>query len=228
MSVTTGLSSYDQPVTTSEIGQRLSLPRLSPYVALTGSADAALQLYRWNATISATLFELVGHAEIVLRNALDDQLTALRHRSGDATGEWFWTATPWFQPWWTAPMSKLIVQARGRSFSSGTVHPGKVVAELNFGFWRYLLTARYEASLWTPALRHAFPTGLARTTVYDLVENINTFRNRVAHHEPIHTRNLHDDIERLTRLIEWISPPTAMWALDSIGPRLDQLFETRP
>jgi hypothetical protein len=125
-------------------------------------------------------------------------------------------------------MSKLIDQSRGRSFSSGTVHAGKVVAELNFGFWRYLLTARYEASLWTPALRHAFPAGLARITVYDLVENINTFRNRVAHHEPIHTRNLHDDVDRLTLLIEWISPPTATWALAAIGPRLDQLFQTRP
>lgn len=99
-------------------------------------------------------------------------------------------------------MAKLIDQARGRAATTGIVHPGKVVAELNFGFWRYLLTARYEASLWTPALRHCFPIGLARSTVYDPVENINAFRNRVAHHEPIHARNLHDDIDRLTQLLE--------------------------
>ena len=32
-----------------------------------------------------------------------------------------------------------------------------MVAELNFGFWKFLLARPYEATLWTPALWHAFP-----------------------------------------------------------------------
>ena len=31
--------------------------------------------------------------------------------------------------------------------TTGPVHPVKVVAELSFRYWRYLLTARYEVSL---------------------------------------------------------------------------------
>jgi hypothetical protein len=220
--------SYDHPVNTTEISERLSLPRLGPYLAVTGTLDSALALYQWNATVSATLFELVGHAEIVLRNALDEQLIDLRRRSGDPSGEWFVTSTSWFHPWWTAPMITIIDRARQQGTTAFVVHQGKVVAELTFGFWRYLLTARYEASLWTPALRHAFRPGLARSTVYELVEQINAFRNRVAHHEPIHSRNIQDDIDRLAQLLEWISPPTAIWALESVQPRLTELLQSRP
>ncbi len=35
--------------------------------------------------------------------------------------------------------------------------PGRVIAELNLGFWRFLLAKRYEETLWTGTLRHAFP-----------------------------------------------------------------------
>ncbi|HXL93420.1 MAG TPA: hypothetical protein VN969_31200 [Streptosporangiaceae bacterium] len=39
------------------------------------------------------------------------------------------------------------------------VVPGKVVAELHFGFWRYLLASKYYTALWVPALSAAFPAG---------------------------------------------------------------------
>ncbi|WP_440311559.1 hypothetical protein [Leucobacter chromiireducens] len=32
-----------------------------------------------------------------------------------------------------------------------------MIAELNLGFWRFLLAKRYEETLWTGTLRHAFP-----------------------------------------------------------------------
>ena len=100
--------------------------------------------------------------------------------------------------------------------------------ELTFGFWRYLLTAHYEASLWTPALRHTFPVGMARGTVYDLVEQINILRNRVAHHEPIYRRNLQTDILRIEQLLNWISADTADWALDKVETQIHDLFLARP
>ncbi len=37
----------------------------------------------------------------------------------------------------------------------------RLVAELSFGFWRYLLSSRYHASLWVPDLHRAFPRGPA-------------------------------------------------------------------
>lgn len=126
-------------------------------------------------------------------------------------------------------MIKNLNRARSKAKdSSGTVRPGKVVAELTFGFWRYLLTAHYEASLWTPALRHAFPSGLARGTVYELVEHINILRNRVAHHEPIHRRNLQTDLLRIEQLLDWISPDTSNWAFNNVETDLYRLLDAQP
>jgi hypothetical protein len=50
---------------------------------------------------------------------------------------------------------------------------GKVVAELTFGFWRYILAGTYQATLWSPALRHAFPhlRTRDRAAVYGPVDN---------------------------------------------------------
>jgi Abi-like protein len=219
-------------MTSAEIHQRVSVPRLSPYLNAAGSVDNALALYRWNSAMSASLFELVGHAEVVLRNALADELTNLRTASGDSTGAWFWAdpqGPPWFQPWWQPEMIKNLNRARSKAKdATGTVRPGKVVAELTFGFWRYLLTAHYEASLWTPALRYAFPQRIARSTVYDLVEKINILRNRVAHHEPIYRRNLQTDISRIEQLLDWISPDTSQWAFDKVETQLYPLLAANP
>jgi hypothetical protein len=210
------------------IEHHLSPARLGPYIAEAGSVEQALQLYQWNAAISAALFELIGYSEVILRNALTTQLSQLRINAGDPTGEWF-TITRWFQPSWTTPMIDSITRARrSAQQASGVVTEGKMVAELTFGFWRFLLTARYEASLWTPALRHAFTSGLSRRTVHDTVEHINMLRNRIAHHEPIFQRPLADDLAAITTLLHWISPPAADWAIAATSQRLDPLMNSRP
>jgi hypothetical protein len=43
--------------------------------------------------------------------------------------------------------------------------PGKVIAELNFGFWRYLSTAAHHYPLWIPYLYNAFKPGTVRQAV---------------------------------------------------------------
>lgn len=45
---------------------------------------------------------------------------------------------------------------RGREVE---VH-GTVIAELSFGFWRYLVASRYLTALWIPGARAAIPHGL--------------------------------------------------------------------
>lgn len=105
-------------------------------------------------------------------------------------------------------------------------HEGRVVAELTFGFWRYLLIARYEHSLWNPAIRAKFSalghlSGTdSRRQVYDRVENLNYLRNRVAHHEPIYEPFVMPNGNRigpqdvLTDAIEaisWANPKAATW-----------------
>ncbi|MCO5973185.1 hypothetical protein [Actinoallomurus soli] len=87
------------------------------------------------------------------------------------------------------------------------------MSELGFGFWRYLLSARYEQSLWTPALRHAFPElrPQRRREVADRVARLHLLRNRLAHHEPIHRRDLAADHADLIFVASAICPHAAAW-----------------
>jgi hypothetical protein len=55
--------------------RRLSPERLHPYLTVAhGDLDSALALYAWNANLSAAISKTVGHVEIILRNALHNNL----------------------------------------------------------------------------------------------------------------------------------------------------------
>jgi hypothetical protein len=63
--------------------------------------------------------------------------------------------------------------------------PGKVIAELPFGFWRYLSSAAHEKTLWVPCLHTAFPERTDRRDMDRPIGRLHQLRNRVAHHEPL-------------------------------------------
>jgi hypothetical protein len=72
-------------------------------------------------------------------------------------------------------------------------NPGKVVAELTFGFWVELLKSSNHIPLWMARnLRSAFPNapGLNRRMIYSRLKAIQLLRNRISHHEPFLIMNL--------------------------------------
>ena len=129
-----------------------------------------------DATVAGALWEVLGHVEVVLRNARHDTLTARHQRRGRA-GHWY-----------ADPVGELpqharddVGRAKQRLLRAGAPPlPGKIVAELGFGFWRFLLARRYTASLW-PALRPAFPylPGPDRRLLEAPVARLHVGRNRV-------------------------------------------------
>jgi len=172
---------------------RISSARLSGYLSATNrDFDQALRLYEWNVLISGAFFESLGQLEVLLRNSLSQQLSTYNRRGLNGTngsGNWFSDPHMPLQP----QMFSLINTAvRHVQQQRATVTQDRVIAELMFAFWRYLLDARHQAELWSPALRHAFPNlrPRVRQAVYDPLERLNAMRNRIAHHEPIHTHNL--------------------------------------
>lgn len=95
---------------------------------------------------------------------------------------------------------------------------GKVVDELKFVFWQSMFTSRHDTRLWNTRLASSLPGALAGSTekalrerIYRDLETIRRVRNRVAHHEPIFTRDLQSDLNRMLELIELRSPETAVW-----------------
>jgi len=207
----------------------ISPERLGPYERAAGDPDRALALYVWNLEASAAFFADLGVLEVALRNACHDQLRAWNAQQGRT------------RPWYDHPVLDDrrrgdVAEARRRVRQGrGTETEGRVIAELAFGFWRQLHAARYEAVLWTPALRRAYPRlqPRRRSAVYDRLDHLNTLRNRIAHHEPVHGHDvgrtgkdlggLHAD---LVELLAWINPPVATWLV--ARSRLPALLAGRP
>jgi hypothetical protein len=171
------------------VSRRLSAERLAPYRLIAGpEPGAAISLYEWNVEVSSAWFSVICDVEVLLRNAMNEQ--------------WYLTRAGAF-----SPEAQLAV-ANARSLSTRDGRPesvGQVVTELNFGFWRFLLTSRYERSLWRTCLYRAWPGQGRRQVVHDAVYRLHGLRNRVAHHEPIHNRPLRE-------LMRWRSRQLAGYA----------------
>ncbi len=84
----------------------------------------------------------------------------------------------------------------------------KVVAELSFGFWRYLLARRYTA-----LLRPAFPHlgGSDRRTLELPVTNVHRLRNRVAHHEPVIAESIPARYDDILTIVGAVDPALRTW-----------------
>lgn len=126
-----------------------------------------------------------------------------------------------------------LIEARARATRNGRrseVH-GRVIAELSFGFWRYLVESRYLTALWTPALHRSFPYGpqdvlTRQRQVRSRVQQLHFVRNRAAHHEPIHQRDLRRDLDAALDLLGWVHPVAAEWAADVTS--LSAVLDARP
>ncbi len=203
----------------------LTAERLGSYwEAAQGDLEAAFALYEWNIDVSAAALSLTAMVEVLLRNALDREMRA-------------WAAKRGVHDWLAvAPLDDRGVQdirkararaARGRH----SVTHGHIIAELNLGFWRFMMSRRYLTSLWVPALQHAFPhaDGDARHKQRVLeghTQQLLFLRNRAAHHEPLHRRSLDADLNRSLELVRAIHPTAGDWV--AAKEQLGHVLTLRP
>lgn len=194
----------------------LSPERMSTYVkAAGGDREQALRLYTWNTAVSAAFYGPLQGLEVTLRNAMHREL---RGAYGPA--------------WYDNPACGLdagtldrIDKAKRTLQKNGyAIDPPHVVAELAFGFWVSLLgkgghgrtpdtsKRNYDMTLWRTALYKAFPhSRSSRVAIHKPLDYLRTFRNRIAHHEPIFDRDLAADFRSILTVSRWICPQTAGW-----------------
>jgi hypothetical protein len=210
-----------------DLARLVSAPRFARYVSAAGSPERAAGLYAWNVRLTGAVHEELGMLEVVLRNALDRQLSKYHQVALNGDGHWY--ADP-LMPWQSARMVDQIERARAQATASWRVPElhGKVIAELTFGFWRYVLAAPYQNALWAPALRHAFPhlRPARRGAVYPLVDRLNALRNRVAHHEPVHALDIAARHREVLQVAGWIDPAGGAWIADL--SRVTAVLAARP
>jgi len=203
------------------IEEWLSAGRFATYLeAAGGSRSRALRLYEWNAQLSASFLHDLAHLEIGLRNICDRELNAAR-----CFGENHWTEPQTIHALFpTSARSRpearrarsndrnstprqTVERARSRVSepASNRAIPGKVIAELTFGFWTYLASDLHEKTIWVPYLHKAFPAGTNRKKLNVTLTSLRDFRNRVAHHENILT-NPEAKRRQLVSVAKLISP----------------------
>jgi hypothetical protein len=214
------------PVTKQELAikKTLSGQRLSTFEQATSvlpKERGALALYLWNAQVAATMLGGViltcvtplHVCEVAIRNAVSDAI------SNEYGPHWPWESAflgslpnsgKWNMRQHLASLSSAVPRA--------AINTGKLVPELNLVFWEKMFTARFDARIWTPHLFSVLPNVPRNLTAHRVrgilskeLEKIRRLRNRIAHHEPIISRNLSADLRSLVNLVGFRCADTAAW-----------------
>tara|TARA_R110002124_G_scaffold76758_4_gene205721 strand:+ start:5260 stop:5922 length:663 start_codon:yes stop_codon:yes gene_type:complete len=166
----------------------MSTPRMNRYLIAVGNdSRKAMTLYRRNLRLSQELFTIISCFEVSLRNAIND-LYVKEHGS-----EWLKKSVSsrgFFSTRKCKGTSKII-RRKLKSLGSDYIHP-KLVAEMDFGFWRYLYASPQFSAAGKKLLK-MFPAKPKSSPaiqydnkyVFRQLEKINNLRNRIAHHEAV-------------------------------------------
>lgn len=186
----------------------LSLARLQTYINSAGP-EKALELYIWNARVSAAFLLPLQLYEVVIRNAVAEALVYLYGK------DWPWSVG--FQRSLSKPQRGALMEV--------LEHPRKkpkttddVIAAMKFFFWENFFTVRMRQRLWDAYLFVVFPgldtnrdIGELVKQIADEIDQIRTLRNRIAHHEPIFKSPLKQDYDLIFGLINARCCVTADW-----------------
>ena len=146
-----------------------------------------MTLYRKNLRLSQELFTVISCFEVALRNGINRQYS--RQLGNDWLRD---SATPGgiFDNANSRRTRDIILKSFSR-LNYNYSHP-KLLAEMDFGFWRYLF-AQPQFLAGGQTLLHVFPAKpistpaiqYNHTFIFNQLGQINDLRNRIAHHEPI-------------------------------------------
>jgi len=166
----------------------MSAARMSRYLVASGNnSKKAMTLYRKNLHLSQELFTVICCFEIALRNAIDRQYTSQYGNdwllNSSLNGGIFDSQN--------CRHAKEAINKAVAKLSNRYTHT-KLLAEMDFGFWRYLF-AQPQFYAGGQVLLRIFPSKPVSTPsmqynhsfVFNQLEKINGLRNRIAHHEPI-------------------------------------------
>lgn len=161
--------------------------RMNRYLsACGGNTRKAMTLYRKNLQLTQELFTVISCFEVALRNAIDTKVSPLLGndwlRDSSSVGGVFDT-----------PRCRLTRDNINDSIRKLHVYNHyKLVAELGFGFWRFMF-AQNQFNATGRILLRVFPSKPKSTPaiqynnifIFNQLAQLNEIRNRMAHHEPI-------------------------------------------
>lgn len=213
-----------------------SRPRYNRYLTATANSnDRAKRLYNANIRLAQAFHPLLSQFEVVLRNSLN---IALSNHFSDP--DWIINQKNGFMKapslkhshyFLKTSVQKTETKLHRRSIP---ITSGKVISDQTFGFWIALFLSHHYSLIGGQPI-HIFPykpTSENRASIYNKLDKIKDFRNRVNHCEPIcFDGNNIDSIEALTirdtiyTLIKWIDPDLIPFfeSIDNIQNKAFQL-----
>jgi len=180
----------------------MSTERLAPYYAKArGDQWVAIRLYERNTKLSEALYGVLQGLEVLLRNSIHQKLA--RNIGAE---DWYDKA-----PFVASERDEIERAKRTIAHRFAPVTPGRVIAELNFGFWVRMFSGPYEKLFWVKHLHSIYAASMQRGVLHDRLTQIKTLRNRIAHHEALIKRDVQKDYRETLEAIGWISPTVRAW-----------------
>ncbi len=171
----------------SEFSRVMTNARMNRYLlACNGNSRKAMTLYRKNLLLTQELFTVISCFEVALRNAID---TTVSQSLGN---DWLKNATA-IGGAFDTPKCRLTRDNINDAINKLHVYNHyKLVAELGFGFWRFMF-AQNQFNATGRILLKVFPSKPKSTPaiqynniyIFNQLAKLNDIRNRMAHHEPI-------------------------------------------
>lgn len=170
----------------------ISEKRFQPYLhEADNDMEKALELYVWSAEMSAAVFVLISHVEVLLRNAIDKTFAEYFCESRKGI--------PWFlsESFKFDHLANEVAKVRTKLPWGSRDSRDQIVANSTFGFWSAFLGKKYEDE-WRDFLRLAFPgSNGTRKQVQIEVEAVRKLRNKIAHHDSILNVDVPFEVRRL-------------------------------
>lgn len=160
-----------------------SKARLNRYLnACNGKAGSALILYRQNIKLCQKFYGILNIFEIVLRNAINDH-----YKAYFSDNDWIKHQLKPGGMLENHPHFSVVKSTIKNLEKMGRYTNDRIVSSVSLGFWTHLFS-RKPFALGGKSLLKIFPErdkGLGQRVIYNEIQVIKSFRNRIAHHEAI-------------------------------------------
>ena len=200
----------------------LAAERLEAYRQDQAEPHITLTRYLWNMALCESLYSPLQMVEVGLRNALQRAL-----ENHFLTAQWY-DKSACCELLTKTQKSQISNAKENLQRLSKPVSPGRMVAELTFGFWTAFFNKHYAQSrdivhIATLTFCAAPKSQRDLQTLNRRLTRLRELRNRVFHHERIiHWTNLDEQHASLLEVIGWIAPE-----LRELAEALDRYSQTR-
>ncbi len=178
----------------------ISSSRISTYKSKDHTKIETIADYVLNAKISQNFYFLLQNLEVSLRNGIYDSFNKNYPNSdlfylfeNNSYNRYKSKKEKHSRECW-----KMLCGTKYKLKHMQTLSDGKIIAELNFGFWTELLTSRDNkyTDMWRNIFSDVFPNYKIKSSIDQdktfialKIDNIRNFRNRIFHYEPIYNQS---------------------------------------